>query len=110
MADNPSKNRDANENRDDVFSIMYRLTVDATANIAGSGGAALPADTTSIALIPEDNTQDIRMAYNGAASATTPHLPVNGIVIPIDKTKGDLLQFYFNGTAYVTLLVYVPRT
>lgn len=100
----------ATGNRDEVLSVMYRITVDqATDVFANQGGAALPALTTSIALIPEDDTNHITFAL-GAASSGSARLPATGIVIPITKTNGDLVQMWISsGTEYVTLLVYVPR-
>ena len=95
--------------RMEALSAAYRLTVDATATFADSGGAALPEDCTSIALIPEDDTLDIRWKIGAAATASTLRLPTTGIVIPIQKDVGDTIQLYYNGTAYVTLLVYVSR-
>ena len=97
-------------NRDEVLYSMYRITVDSGTDIfANQGGAALPATTTSIALIPEDDTVEIRMAL-GDASSSTPRLPATGIVIPITKAVGDTIEMWISsGTEYVTLLVYVPR-
>jgi len=93
----------AAKSRDEVISTMSRLTVGATAVIT-----ALGATVTSIMLIPEDSTEDLRMNI-GAASATTPRIPVHGVVIPCTKTVGDTIQVFFDGTAYCTLITFVPR-
>lgn len=96
--------------RMEALSVGKRLTVTATtALFADMGGVALPEDCTAIMLKPEDDTVDIRWEIGGAATATTLRLPQEGIFLPIQKAVGDTIQMYYNGTAYVTLLVFVSR-
>lgn len=102
----------ATGNRDEVLSVTYRITVDQASDIfANQGGAALPAATTSIALIPEDDTKHITWEVDGTnADVNAPRLPATGIVVPITKAVGDVIEMWISaGTEYVLLMVYVPR-
>lgn len=91
------------KDRDEVISTMSRLTVGSTAVIT-----ALGATVTSIMLIPEDSTVDIRMNI-GAATAATPRIPATGVVIPCTKTVGDTIQVYSAAEQFLTLITFVPR-
>jgi len=99
----------ATKNRDEVLSRTDRLTVTTSSTLAALS-SALPATTTSIALIPELSTDDIRMNI-GTASATTPKVATTGEVIPITKAVGDTVELFAvgGGPLYVSLRVYVSR-
>jgi len=96
-------------NRDETLSGAHRLTIGATSDLPTLVGAALPTGLTSIMIVPESAGDDIRMNHAGAATASTARVPANGAVIPIDKTTADTTELYFDGTAYATLLTFVPR-
>jgi hypothetical protein len=109
MSRNPGKNRKSNENRDEVLTGIDTANIQATGTLA-SYFAAFDADVTSIKLIPELSTDDIRISFSGNASASTGHLARTGTVIPVDKTVADAIQLFHATGAKVTIEIYGPRT
>ncbi len=80
---------------------MVKLTVAASAVIT-----AAPASLKELILWPEDDTADIRMAI-GTASASTPQLPSNGMVFPINTAIADTIQLYSSVSTVVTAVYLV---
>ena len=109
MANNPGRNRDANENRDEVLVDIKSAAITTSIALPTAFSVTLAASVTSVWLVPEASTDDVRIAI-GTASASTGHLPKTGVVIPGTKTILDTVQLFAGSSSKVTMFVYGPRT
>ena len=92
------------------LAAVYKLGVtDTSAKFSACGGAAVPAKTTSIMLVPASSSTESRIAMAGTASAASARVPPTGVAIPITKADADLIEIWTVDTAEVTLMVYVER-
>lgn len=111
MTDIPSKNRDANENVDEVLIQAAKMTVGGSANLPTLASLTFAADATSFVIVPESADDDIRFAIGGAASANSPRVAANGEWFSMTKAVADLFTlFNAAGSKAVGLRVYGPRT
>jgi len=109
MSDLPAQNRDANENRDEILTAIYSMQ-NITTSVLLTTVATFAANVTSIMIVPELSTDNVRISHTGDASASTGHLPVTGICIPVNKAIADTIELYAAAASDVTLFVYGPRT
>jgi len=97
------------KNQDMVLSASALLVVTSTTgDIATKYGAALPAGTLAIVLVP-DTTIAVRFKEGGAASAATARVPESGMVYPITNAVADAAQLYSATNTSVSIYIFVAR-
>jgi|APSaa5957512576_1039674.scaffolds.fasta_scaffold35541_2 hypothetical protein len=109
MSRNPGKNRKSNENRDEILVDIQYAAITSTDTLENYFSVTFAANVTSIWLIPEDATDDIRMSFSGNASGSTAQIPRTGVAIAVDQTVAAAMEVFSAG-ANLTLMIYGPRT